>query len=171
MAYAVGPNMQVSVHYKLRDARGNLLEDTEDPEGDGPVSFIVGMSMVLPGLEHGLEGAMAGDVINLVVPPEDGYGTREESDVFDVERSEFPDPDAVEVGGEYTAEGDDGTTLTMQILEVHEDHVKVDANHPLAGLTLNYQVRVLDVHPASEEELVMAQAELAEHRAPIGEVS
>ena len=75
------------------------------------------------------------------------------------------------MGGEYTAEGDDGTTLTMQILEVHDDHVKVDANHPLAGLTLNYQVRVLDVHPATEEENVMAQAELAERRAPIGEVS
>ncbi len=171
MAYEVGPNMQVAVHYKLRDGRGNLLEDTAAEDGDGPVKFIYGLSMVLPGLEKGLEGALAGDVVNLTVEPEDGYGTRDEADVFDVDRTEFPDPDAVEVGGEYTAEGEDGSSLTMQILEVHDDHVKVDANHPLAGLTLNYQVRVLDVHPASEEELVMAQAELAEHRAPIGEVS
>ena len=86
MAHAVGPNMQVTVHYKLRDARGNLLEDTEADDSDGPVKFIVGMSMVLPGLEKGLEGAYAGDVINLVVAPEDGYGTRDETDVFDVER-------------------------------------------------------------------------------------
>ncbi len=171
MAHEVGPGMAVSIQYKLRDGRANLLEDTEGPDGDGPVRFIWGMSMVLPGLEKGLEGARPGDVINLVVEPEDAYGTRDESDVFDVDRTEFPDPEAIEVGGEYTAEGDDGTTLTMQILEVHDDHVKVDANHPLAGLTLNYQVRVLDVHPATEEENVMAQAELAERRAPIGEVS
>ena len=57
----------------------------------------------------------------------------------------------------YTREGDDGTTLAMRVVEVHETHVTVDANHPLAGETLNFQVRVVEVHPATDDEVLAAE--------------
>ncbi len=168
MSAAIGPGMFVRIHYTLRDSRGNLLESTE---GDEPHGFVWGMGAVVPGLEMALEGARKGDVVNATVAPEDAYGLRDDTDVFEVDRDEFPNPEGVVVGQEFTAEGDDGTTLAMRVVEVHDDHVKVDANHPLAGETLNFQVRVLDVHEATPDEVLAARAELAEQRAPEGDAS
>lgn len=171
MSAEIGPGQWVEIHYTLRDGRGNLLEDTAGPDNEGPVAFVYGMGPLVSGLEAALEGARQGDVLNITVEPEDAYGTRDETDVFAVDRSEFPDPEKVDKGTEFVAEGDDGTTLTMRVVELHEDHVLVDANHPLAGLTLNYQVRVLKVRPATADEVLVARAELAETRAPEGEAS
>lgn len=171
MSVEIGPGSWVEVHYTLRDGRGNLLEDTAAADGSGPVGFVWAMGPLVKGLEAALEGARQGDVLNVTVEPEDGYGTRDETDVFAVDRSEFPDPEKVDKGTEFVAEGDDGTTITMRVVEVHEDHVLVDANHPLAGLTLNYQVRVLKVRPATADEVLVARAELAETPVPDGEAS
>jgi FKBP-type peptidyl-prolyl cis-trans isomerase SlyD len=74
----------------------------------------------------------------------------------------------VAVGGEFEAEGDDGTTLTMRVTEVRDDAVVVDANHPLAGETLNFKVRVVAVREATPDEVVEAQAELAAQQTPKG---
>ncbi len=166
MSLTIGPGTHVTLHYKLRDGRGNVLEDTED--GDA-YTFVWGFRSVVPGLEAALEGAVPGEVLHVTVAPEDGYGLREDTDVFEVEREEFPD--GVEKGQEFTAEGDDGTTLTMRVLEVREDSVLVDANHPLAGETLNFQVRIVAVRPATDDELLAARAEVAESRTPTGEAS
>ncbi len=168
MSATIGPGMFVQIHYTLRDNRGNLLESTD---GEDPQSFVWGLGAVVPGLEMALEGSAAGEVVNVTVAPEDAYGLRDDTDVFDVELSEFPDPSKVVIGQEFSADGDDGTTLTMRVVEVHETHVTVDANHPLAGETLNFQVRVVEVHPATDDEVLAARAELAEQRSPEGEVS
>lgn len=162
MDNAVAPGMWVEIHYTLRDGRGNTLESSHDPDGDGPMSFVCGMGMVVPGLENALESAMPGEVLEITIPPEDGFGLRDPEEVFEVPKEEFPDPDALEVGAEFSAEGEDGTTLAMRVLEIHDDHVVVDANHPLAGETLNYQVQVLAVRPATSDEVLVAKAELAE---------
>lgn len=166
MPTAIGPGAHVTIHYTLRDGRGNLLETTD---ADDPQTFVWGYRTVVPGLELALEGAFAGDVIDVTVAPEDGYGLRDDTDIFEVERSEFPDD--VAVGGEFDAEGDDGTTLTMRVTEVRDDAVVVDANHPLAGETLNFKVRVVAVREATPDEVVEAQAELAAQQPPKGGVS
>jgi FKBP-type peptidyl-prolyl cis-trans isomerase SlyD len=77
----------------------------------------------------------------------------------------------VVIGQEFSAEGDDGTTITMRVIEVHDDHVTVDANHPLAGETLNFQVRVVSVRAATEQEVLTARADLAEQRGAHGRAS
>lgn len=154
------------MHYTLRDGRGNLVESTEGADGEGPIEWVVGQSMVVPGLEAALEGSTAGDVVNVTVDPEDGYGLRDESDLFEVDKSEFPDSEAIEPGGEFVAEGEDGTSLAMRVVEVREDSVLVDANHPLAGLTLNYEVRVLEVRPATPDELLAAAADFSDASPP-----
>lgn len=162
----IGPGKWVQIHYELRDGRGNQLETTEEP-----VEFVYGYSGLVPGLEAALEGLRQGEAVNVTIPPEDAYGTRDESNIFQVDRDEFPEDAEIEVGSEFVAEGEDGTTLTMRITEVHDDHVVVDANHPLAGETLNFQVRVLTVRKATEDELLAAKAEASEQLTPEGEPS
>lgn len=168
MSAAIGPGMFVEVHYTLRDGRGNFLESTE---GEKPYGFVYGFGTLLPSLEQALEGAQKGEVLNVTVDPEDGYGTRDSTDVFEVDRDEFPDTESIAPGAEFTAEGDDGTTLTMRVLQVHDDHVVVDANHPLAGETLNFQVRVVSVRAATEQEVLTARTDLAEQRGAQGRSS
>ena len=163
MSHAVGPNLWVRMHYELRDGRGNLLEQSENNE---PLEFVWGFSGLVPGLEAAIEGLHAGDALDVTVPPEDGYGTRDESNVFDVDREEFPDDAELEEGNEFVAEGEDGAALTMRIVALHDEHVTVDANHPLAGETLNFRVRLLDVRPATEDELLAARAEAALEEEP-----
>jgi FKBP-type peptidyl-prolyl cis-trans isomerase SlyD len=166
MPTVVGPDTWVRIEYELRDGRGNVLESTEEP-----VEFVYGYSDLLPALEAALEGASKGDAVNVSIPPEDAYGTRDESNVFRVDRTEFPDDAELEVDDEFVAEGEDGTRLTMRIEEVQEDYVVVDANHPLAGETLNFQVRVVDVRAATEDEILAARAEATDGGEPDGEPS
>jgi FKBP-type peptidyl-prolyl cis-trans isomerase SlyD len=166
MPTAIGPGTHVTIHYTLRDGRGNLLEETAPSE---PHAFVWGYRTVVPGLELALEGAFPGDVIDVTVAPEDGYGLRDDTDVFEVDREEFPDD--VAVGQEFDAEGDDGTTITMRVTEIRDDSVEVDANHPLAGETLNFKVRVVAVRDATEDEILSARAELAVQPPPSGDLS
>lgn len=154
MSLAVGPDMFVSIHYDLRDGRGNLLDSTEDP-----AEFVWGYDTLLPALEQSLEGMHKGEVINLSLEPEDAYGTRDEDGVFAVSKDEFPEDAPLELGNEYSADGEDGTVLVMRVIEVHDDHVMVDTNHPLAGERLNFHVRVLDVRKATDDEVLAARAE------------
>lgn len=162
MSHAIGPKTWVRMHYELRDGRGNLLEKSEP---DDPLEFVWGYSGLVPGLEAAIEGLTRGDSLDVTVPPEDGYGTRDETNVFDVDRDEFPEDAEIEEGNEFVAEGEDGTTMTMHIVEVHDDRVTVDANHPLAGETLNFRVRILEVRPATDDELLAAQAEAEQDEA------
>lgn len=145
MATRVGPGTRVELHYTIRDAKGREVDSTR---GGEPVGFVWGSGAVVPGVEAAIEGASAGEILSVVVPPEDGYGLRTERDVFAVDKSEFPDPDAVKVGDEFDADNDDGAELTMRVVEVHDDHVVVDANHPLAGQTLEWIVKIVSVRDA-----------------------
>jgi FKBP-type peptidyl-prolyl cis-trans isomerase SlyD len=166
MPTVVGPDTWVRIEYELRDGRGNLLESTE-----APIEFVYGFSDLLPALEAALEGAAKGDAVNVSIPPEDAYGTRDESNVFKVDRSEFPDSAELEVDDEFVAVGEDGTQLSMRVEEVQDDYVVVDANHPLAGETLNFQVRILDLRAATEDEILAAQAAASDNTDPEAEPS
>ena len=163
----VGPGQWVELHYELRDGRGNELEHTDEP-----LEFVYGFGGLEPaGFEPALEGLIEGDVVNITLAPEDAYGTRDEANVFEVEREEFPDDAPIEEGGEFVAEGEDGVALTMRIVEVQDDFVVVDANHPLAGETLNFQVRIIKVRKATDDEVVAAKAEASAALVPEGEPS
>jgi FKBP-type peptidyl-prolyl cis-trans isomerase SlyD len=167
MSLAVGPDTFVTIHYDLRDGRGNLLQTTEEP-----AQFVWGYGTLLPALEQALEGATPGTVLNLTLEPEEAYGTRDEDGVFAVAKDEFPAETPLEEGNEYTAEGEDGTVLTIRVIEIHDDHVMVDTNHPLAGERLNFHVRVLAVRKATEDEILAARAEsssVGEHFAGVTE--
>lgn len=155
----IQPNTHVTLDYELRDDEGDLLDASQGDEGE-PIRYVHGYGMLVPGLEAALAGLKLGDERDIVVPAEAGYGEYDESLVLEIDREEFPDPKKVVVGDEFVAESPDGDEIAMSVVEVKDDVVVVDANHPLAGMTLRYHVKVRDVREATESEIERAAADL-----------
>jgi FKBP-type peptidyl-prolyl cis-trans isomerase SlyD len=162
----IQPNTHVVIDYELRDDEGDLL-DASEAEGGEPIRYVHGYGMIVPGLESALAGLKAGDERDVVVPAEAGYGEYDEALVLQIDRAEFPDPKEVEVGDEFVAESPDGDEIAMNVVEVRDDVVVVDANHPLAGMTLRYHVKVRDVRQATDAEIEHAAADLDEAHAHV----
>ncbi len=159
--FTIQPNAHVTLDYELRDEDGDLI-DASEGEGGEPIRYVHGYGMLVPGLEAALVGLRGGDERDVVVPADSGYGEYDDSLVLEIERARFPDPRAVEVGDEFVAESPDGDEIAMNVVEVHDDRIVVDANHPLAGMTLRYSVRVVDVRPATDAEIERAASDLDE---------
>lgn len=157
----IEPNARVVLEYTLRDEDDDVL-DASDAEDGEPIVYVHGYGMLVPGLEKALAGMSVGDEKEVVVPPEEGFGERDEELVLEIDRSEMPRPDAVAVGDELVAESPDGEEAVMRVVEVKPDAVVLDGNHPLAGETLRYSVVVRDVRPATDEEIELAAAEFEE---------
>jgi FKBP-type peptidyl-prolyl cis-trans isomerase SlyD len=157
----IQPNTHATIDYELRVDDGELIDASEGEDGE-PIKYVHGYGMLVPGLESGLVGLKAGDEREILVPAEAGYGERDEELVLEIERTEFPEPKAVEVGDEFVAESPDGDEMVMTVVELKKDAVVVDANHPLAGKTLHYVVKVREVRQATTEEIEHAAEELDE---------
>jgi FKBP-type peptidyl-prolyl cis-trans isomerase SlyD len=138
----------VTIDYTLTDEKGEVLDSSK---GSEPLAYLHGAGNIVPGLETALEGKSAGDVLKVTVTPEEGYGARDEELVQPVPRDRFPIED-VEVGMQFEAKGDGGTQL-VTVVAVTDEAVTVDANHPLAGVPLTFDVTVVDVRDATLEEL------------------
>jgi FKBP-type peptidyl-prolyl cis-trans isomerase SlyD len=157
----VSPNVHVTVDYELRDDDGDLV-DASEAEGGEPIRYVHGYGMLVPGLESALVGMGAGDERDVVVPAAAGYGEYDDELVLEIDRKELPNPGLVHVGDELVAESPHGDDLNLAVIEVRDDTVLVDANHPLAGRTLRYHVKVRDVRPATDEEIEHAAADFDE---------
>lgn len=145
-------NARVVLDYSLHDDKGDLLDASEGQDGE-PIVYVHGYGMIVPGLETALMGLRAGEEKKVIVSPEEGFGEHDDELVMEVERSEFPNPTKVEPGDEFVAESPDGDEVPMRVIEVKGDSVIVDANHPLAGQTLHYTVKVREVRAATDEEI------------------
>lgn len=145
----VAENTVVSLHYTLSGADGDVIETTD---GDEPMVYLHGAGEIISGLEEALEGRSPGDSFSVEIPPEDAYGERDEALVQDVPREEIEDADALAVGMQLEAETDDGTEL-VTVVAVDDEFVTVDGNHELAGRTLKFDVSIVDVRPATAEEI------------------
>jgi FKBP-type peptidyl-prolyl cis-trans isomerase SlyD len=145
----IGKDSVVSIHYTLKDEAGEVL-DTSD--GREPLDYVHGAGQIIPGLENELEGKKSGDGFSVVIEPKQGYGDRDESLVHEVPKTEFEAPDEIEVGMQFRV-GAEGGNLVMVVAGVSDDSVILDGNHPLAGVTLNFDVNVEGVREATEEEL------------------
>ena len=154
-------NAYVVVDYVLKDEQGRVLDSSDAQDGE-PIEYVHGYGMIVPGLEAALVGMKSGEAKEVTVAPEEAFGDRDEELVLEVDRSDFPDPKKVAVGDELIAESPDGDEVMLRVLEVKGDSVKVDANHPLAGVTLHYGVKVREVRAATEEEVEEAAAAFEE---------
>lgn len=132
----------VQVHYT-----GTLEDGTEfDSSHDrAPLEFTVGEGQVIPGFEQMVRGLEAGDTETATLEPENAYGQRDEQRVIEVERDQLPDDVEPEIGMQLEIQQPNGTRARVSIAEVGEETVQLDANHPLAGKELTFEIEVLDV--------------------------
>ncbi len=159
--------MRVSVAFRLFDEAGALVDEISARE---PLTYVHGYAQVLPGLEAGLDGARIGERRTLVLGPDDAFGARDPAALLEIDPDDFPDVAGAEVGAEIVATGPDGTEAVHRIVEIDEDAIMVDLNHPLAGQTVRFEVEICDVHPATDAELDAAQADLGVRIAHAGMV-
>jgi FKBP-type peptidyl-prolyl cis-trans isomerase SlyD len=143
----------VSIAYVLKDDSGEILDQSVQNE---PLIYVHGNGSLIPGLERELEGKTAGDEINAVIKPEDAYGIREDALVAKVPKANFEGAGEIAVGMQFEARDPHGSHV-VTVTEVSGDTVTVDANHPLAGATLHFAVKVEEVREASPEELEAVQ--------------
>lgn len=142
----------VTIEYVLTNAKGTELDSSK---GRDPLVYFHGAGHLVSGLEVALEGKSKGDVVDAVVPPAAGYGERDETMVQDVPRDRFPEEMELEVGTRIQTRSPAGVKVAT-VVAIEEDHVRLDANHPLAGIHLHFHVTVLDVRPATPEEVTQA---------------
>jgi len=134
-----------SIHYTLTDNDGKVLDSSSGRE---PLHYIQGIGNLIPGMEEGLEGKKQGDKVNLKVSPEKGYGVKSEELIQKVPRSAFGDQ-KIEKGMQFQT--NQGGVVTVTNVGLSE--ITVDANHPLAGVELNFAVEVLSIREATKDEL------------------
>ena len=144
----IGAKKAVTFHYSLRDDDGNVL-DTSD--GGEPLTYLHGEGNIVPGLEKALEGKQPGDEVKATVPPAEGYGTRDETNVRNVPRRQLPEGE-IELGMRLQIRTDQGPIIAT-VKAIRGDYVTIDANHPLADKTLHFEVKVVEVRDATAEEL------------------
>jgi len=144
----VNQNKVVTIDYTLKDNDGEILDQSQN----GEFAYLHGASNIIPGLENALIDKKAGDTLSVTVPPEMGYGERNDSLSQVVPMNMFDSPDMVVVGQQFHAQGEDDHDIMITIIEINGDDVTIDGNHPLAGIELNFDVTVVDIRDATEEE-------------------
>jgi FKBP-type peptidyl-prolyl cis-trans isomerase SlyD len=112
-----------------------------------------GQGQIIEGLENALDGRQAGDAFKIVVSPKDGYGEKGNAGAVRVPKEGLPEGPEPEVGMELEAEGPNGDVVTLYVVGVEKDAVMLSTDHPLAGLTLHFDVTVREVRQASADEL------------------
>ena len=145
---AIGDGMVVSIHYSLKDDDGDLIDSSEGE----PLSYLHGAGNIVPGLERQLAGKVVGDKLHAVVAPADGYGERSGPEPQEVPRDQFPPGADLEEGMQIMARGPTGKPFPLWIVAVGKDSVTVDHNHPLAGMTLHFDVEVTEIRSATKQE-------------------
>ncbi len=155
----------VSFDYKVRNSRAEILDSSEET---GAMAYLHGHASIIPGLEKALEGKSAGEELDVVVAPVDAYGLRDERRVAKVERSIFPAGADIKPGMRFRATSEHGSDFVV-VMAVDGDTITVDANHPLAGETLTFNVTVREVRAATADEIAHGHVHQAHHAGHDGE--
>ncbi len=146
---AIGTDSVVSIHYTLKDDTGTVIDRSEAGE---PLAYLHGHGNLIPGLEQELTGKNSGDELTVTVPPAQGYGEYDQGLVQNVPRRALRGIKDVKVGMRLHAQSAEGTQA-VTVTKILGDMVTLDGNHPLAGKSLHFEVRIEDVRAATEEEL------------------
>lgn len=153
MTMPIDKGMMVSFHYRLKDGQGNLIEDSHQGE---PLPYLHGFGKIVPGLELAMTGRVAGDEYVVTLSALEAYGVRDEEKVYDVTRTLFSDM-SLSSGMMCHLTNEDGEQELVTVVEFDDTTVTVDANHPYAGRSLTFDVKIIEVRPATDEELSSVQ--------------
>lgn len=145
----VAANKVVAIHYTLTNGEGQVLDSSQ---GGNPLFYLHGHNNIIPGLEKQLEGCSVGDDFEVAVEPAEGYGERDDNLKQQVPREAFQGVESIEPGMQFQTDGPGGA-MVVTVTEVEEATVTIDANHPLAGVALNFKGSIESVRDAREEEV------------------
>jgi FKBP-type peptidyl-prolyl cis-trans isomerase SlyD len=146
----IAKNTVVTVQYKLSDAQNNLIEDGREPM----VYLHGGYENTLPKIEEELDGKDVGYASTIQIEPDDAFGDYDPNLVKVEPRNRLPEPLEVGMQFEGTPDGEsDDEAMIFTVTDIAEDKVVLDGNHPLAGMALRFELKVLDVRAATEEEI------------------
>jgi FKBP-type peptidyl-prolyl cis-trans isomerase SlyD len=148
----ISQNKMVKIHYTLTDTDGKELDSSRN--GD-PIEYLHGNGNLISGLESELEGKTEGDKVHAVIQPKDAYGEYDEKLLIEVPRSQFDSDAKIEVGQQFQANAT-GDAMIVTVKKVTDDKITIDGNHELAGKTLCFDVDVIGVRDATEEEIAHA---------------
>ncbi len=135
--------------YTLTDDDKEIIDSTL---GGEPLAYIQGEGQIVPGLEKAMEGRVAGDQFQISIEPGDGYGLPSEANISVIPADQIEDGEELEEGMQLHTEGPFGEQ-TVVITKIEGNHVTVDSNHPLAGLTLHFDITIREVRAATPEEI------------------
>ncbi|MFI3196763.1 MAG: peptidylprolyl isomerase [Methylococcaceae bacterium] len=144
----VADNTAVSIHYTLTNDEGEVLDSSI---GDEALVFLQGSGNIISGLEKAMVGKVAGEKFNVRIAAEEAYGELMEDMIQVISRDMFEGVDDIEVGMQFHADVSFGTGV-VTVVSIDEENVTIDGNHPLAGVALTFDVEVIDVRAATEEE-------------------
>lgn len=145
----VDQNKWVTIHYTLTDENGNQLDSSV---GGEPLGYLHGNGYLILGLENELQGKNPGDRFSAVIQPKDGYGEYDSRLIIDIPREQFDTTQEILPGMQFQMMTPAGLSI-VKVIEVNGDKIKIDGNHELSGKVLHFDVEVVDVRDATEEEL------------------
>ncbi len=155
----VNKDMVVSVHYELKVDNDGVLVTADKSQPETPLVYIQGLGMLLPEFESNLVGKTVGDSVSFKIAPENGYGVRNEQEIVSIPIDSFKDNEgnvdtnSVRVGNILPMMDNQGNQFQGIVCEVTPDVVVMDFNHPMAGKELNFSVTIVEVRPATADEL------------------
>jgi len=150
MTLMIGKHSVVSIHYTLKNDAGEVMDSSEGAE---PLAYLHGNNNLIPGLENELQGKATGAKFSATIEPKDAYGEINEDFIQTISKQMFQGVDDVTVGMTFVAQGENGQQRQVRVVEVDGDDITIDANHPMAGQTLHFDVEVVEVREATEQEI------------------
>lgn len=144
----------VLFHYALVDRKNKVLDGSR---GGEPLPYLHGHSNIVPGLEKAMEGREEGESFKVTLMPSEAYGARDEDLVEIINRDAFDGLPELKVGMHCQVEDDNGELKLVTIVEFNDEEVAVDGNHPYAGKALTFDVEIVEVREASDDELAQGR--------------
>lgn len=140
----------VEIHYQIKSQTGEVLDTTM---GFSPLPYIHGKGNIIPGLERALNGKKLGEEFKGTIPFLEAYGEKRADLIQTVSKDKFKNQEEIQIGHQFRIATADGQSVVVCITDIREDEVVLDANHPLAGLDLHFELKVVSIRQATEEEL------------------
>ena len=135
-------NDKVKVHYTGTLADGTVFDSSREAE---PLEFTIGGGDLIKGFDEAIPGMAIGDIKTVNIPADEAYGTANEEMVFQVERAQFAEDMTPEVGQQFQIDTPDGQQMVVAITAIEGDQITLDANHPLAGQDLTFELELMEI--------------------------